>query len=865
MAPLGSEASLKSNSRIRSNPKSKAQAKAKAKAAAEKVGGDVEAEVTTKIKDVFRLADEDLSGSIQFHEFAELHSALVKLAGEKLDAIATSPKAIQQAFRELDGDQNLSLDLEEFGSYMRGLKELLGARQLLELCNQLLEDERQKKAYQDGAFDGVASNKLLELVRDAHSLRGQRADEVLELLGKRANPDFYDPCGSNVLLFAVDKAELPLLRRLIREGARPTRHNKEMDCAVFAAARAKNFPVLRLLLLPEKAGEEQEEGQLKLQMQLREKLLSDEDSAKAVSEMLAKRANPDARDELGRTPLLHAAFKGKSNSLQALLSAGRPVDVNRLDERGRSALHVAARKGFPALLGPLTRARADVDLQDGHGQTPLHHAVSNGHDEVVEMLIKDFKAATTTLDSFGCSPWMLASAPSRAAELGEKTLKLFDPNEHNNFAKRVIPVLTSDKCTFDKLEELYALPGVTSNLNNLHLYDALFSMRHGPNKVRLQKLWDGLMKELLLRQSTGKVDLAIPQKGASESERNESDADVKYRLEKQHQFLDHCLLATMGPPPSEDWTYDNREVYRTEFRETLQASAANFREELNVLYGKLQDEEQGSDLCKLSKVEVMDKDKLNQCSVHPILKWMDTLNVVSAFDALRGLQAAARTDDEAINDFLILLNDVDFALGDVFWQNIYKVWLARCASLGNSAFQKRVVGLVEKFNSTHDTDGLKAIFHSVAPKTYDVLRENEHNLGTSSHDTADGRRIASRYLDVIRCSVEVNTPKAALTLLNDVFRPMKLQTHRMRVLRIANGFSESAAHDNGYRDLVLNVEFDGGLYTCEGAKDLHVNLWSEEVSIQLVGEIRIELSSFCAVRKRMNLVDMGLAGGFDYH
>lgn len=53
------------------------------------------------------------------------------------------------------------------------------------------------------------------------------------------------------------------------------------------------------------------------------------------------------------------------------------------DSRGRTALHVAARKGLSELVPLILGARGNPDARDGDGWTALHHAVFNGHTETV--------------------------------------------------------------------------------------------------------------------------------------------------------------------------------------------------------------------------------------------------------------------------------------------------------------------------------------------------------------------------------------------------------------------------------------------------------------------------------------------------
>jgi ankyrin repeat protein len=70
-----------------------------------------------------------------------------------------------------------------------------------------------------------------------------------------------------------------------------------------------------------------------------------------VNLLLASGANVDAIDNDGDTPLLHAARKGNTNILKALLNAGASLVCN-----GRNIVDIAKRKRFkPAIISILAK------------------------------------------------------------------------------------------------------------------------------------------------------------------------------------------------------------------------------------------------------------------------------------------------------------------------------------------------------------------------------------------------------------------------------------------------------------------------------------------------------------------------------
>lgn len=70
-----------------------------------------------------------------------------------------------------------------------------------------------------------------------------------------------------------------------------------------------------------------------------------------------------------------------------LLAERDDVDANSKDNRGRTPLRMAARRGHEAVVKLLVeRNDVDADSKDNDGQTPLSTAVWGGHGTVVKLL-----------------------------------------------------------------------------------------------------------------------------------------------------------------------------------------------------------------------------------------------------------------------------------------------------------------------------------------------------------------------------------------------------------------------------------------------------------------------------------------------
>ena len=173
-----------------------------------------------------------------------------------------------------------------------------------------------------------------------------------------------------------------------------------------------------------------------------------------VNRLLDSRANPNARTLTGGTPLMFAAISGSIPVLARLLDAG--ADVNATGSNGWSALMVVSAKGHDRATQLLLDAGADINAadiylwtalhraayenrasvvrvllrhqdvnlqgQDDHGATALHHAAAGGYREIVQMLI-DAGADPRQADLSGRSPATYATQsghPRLASVLGEE-------------------------------------------------------------------------------------------------------------------------------------------------------------------------------------------------------------------------------------------------------------------------------------------------------------------------------------------------------------------------------------------------------------------------------------------------------------
>ena len=85
----------------------------------------------------------------------------------------------------------------------------------------------------------------------------------------------------------------------------------------------------------------------------------------------------------GRSGSIHGAARdGDIEAVKDFLASG--TDVNKKDDKARTALHFAANQQIAKFL---VSNEADINAKSNNGLTPLHYAASLGHRDVVELLI----------------------------------------------------------------------------------------------------------------------------------------------------------------------------------------------------------------------------------------------------------------------------------------------------------------------------------------------------------------------------------------------------------------------------------------------------------------------------------------------
>eukprot|EP00428_Durinskia_dybowskii_P020078 CAMPEP_0170212662 /NCGR_PEP_ID=MMETSP0116_2-20130129/5949_1 /TAXON_ID=400756 /ORGANISM="Durinskia baltica, Strain CSIRO CS-38" /LENGTH=882 /DNA_ID=CAMNT_0010463201 /DNA_START=91 /DNA_END=2739 /DNA_ORIENTATION=+ len=858
---MGKAAALSQNSGA--GPKAKAKGKDKAR------------DIDEVVDRLFVLTDSNNSGTIEFREFLAHHRSIMSIS-DLGGAAEMDDAKLEGKFREHDCDGNQSLDKQEFKSYMDGVFGVLGKRKFMDVSSALIEEANRKLEARKRAYDPAVSERLVDKARGAHWVLADTEEAILQLLEKRADPNYRDASGSHTLMYCVDKAEDTFIAELLRQRADPMVHNRDLECSAFRAARARQVDILRQLLLPV-AGRESRESQAAVSQQSRiaasEELVRQMavgDATKAAT-LLKQGADLNFRDSSGWTPLTAAVFWGKRDVFDVLMKtqgaytkASAKLRLNAMNGKGRPALHIAARKGRTELLHCLVRARCDIDMQDADGWTALHHAAFNGEGDCIMKLL-EAGANVQVHGLHGFTAFMLQKLPTAACQLPPGVVKLLEPPEAINFGKVIMPILKDDQLTvYGKLEALWELPGIHGNPQNLRLHEQLFDVRTGPNQVRLMKLWEVLTEPIMRRLATGECDLKPLSEDPMPEQKAEFHREASARMRDQKTWLKQWLLDTRGPRPSEDWKFNNREAYGEAMYRVIREELSKFRDILDKTYDGIKNLRQGTDLVGRPELEINNPKYTSQLQAHPIPVWLQDLDAAGAFEALRSVNAASMggDDESAMLAFIDLTTtNMDFDTGKKFWKNVYALWLSSYAKLADNLFQSKVRGLVEKFNMDNSSDdGLQCDVRGVAPKTYHRILAKAGKAGRLGHESYQARTLPANVLDVVRCSVTVKEPRAALMLIDDVFDELKVQKNKLECLRVVNRFSHECSAEDlmGYRNIELTMLLDAGMQPSACQRPGHT------IHVRLIGEIQIIIEDFLRVRKLRYLLFKCSRGEFDW-
>jgi ankyrin repeat protein len=141
--------------------------------------------------------------------------------------------------------------------------------------------------------------------------------------------------------------------------------------------------------------------------------------------LLARGANPNARDQGNNTAILMAAYFSKRDVVRQLIELN--VDVNVLGSLGFTPVGAAAMRADNEIVKMLIKAGANLDVLDHEGETPLLRAIRAQRDENLKTLVLA-GANVDKPNKSGETPLMVAAQLGRADYVEALLAKNANPN-----------------------------------------------------------------------------------------------------------------------------------------------------------------------------------------------------------------------------------------------------------------------------------------------------------------------------------------------------------------------------------------------------------------------------------------------------
>ncbi|WAR20881.1 ANK1-like protein [Mya arenaria] len=230
-----------------------------------------------------------------------------------------------------------------------------------------------------------------------HKRKGSTFDsnEVLDTIVEYQGIDINDKGnavnGNYPLIVAARKGFTYEVKCLLQHGADPSVKNDKNLTALHKAVMYKHSHIIQLLIdhdspLDEKGGTFQRTPL---------HIAADLGMSKIVKQLLKKGANVKIKDNCGHYPIFLAAIGGHFDTVRILLKHDKSQDSLRIAHsnktcsiKGMSLMHVAVWRNDRNLIQLLIDGKANPNLKDFFGQTPLLYAIMTGKKTATRLLLK---------------------------------------------------------------------------------------------------------------------------------------------------------------------------------------------------------------------------------------------------------------------------------------------------------------------------------------------------------------------------------------------------------------------------------------------------------------------------------------------
>jgi ankyrin repeat protein len=205
------------------------------------------------------------------------------------------------------------------------------------------------------------------------------------LLEQGAATSFKDEKGNTLLMLAAKRHHVTAVEALLAAGVDVHARNAEGDTALTIASGKSEYELI-VVGLGLALGQDRD-SLMRLVFRPAPKSAESPSTARrlqAAKMLLSARANPNARDNGGNTPLIEATRTGDAELVAMLIEAG--ANVNAKNESGAAPLLVAAQFGLHEIAAALLRAHADLTIRDGEGRNALELARAGKHEKMIGLL-----------------------------------------------------------------------------------------------------------------------------------------------------------------------------------------------------------------------------------------------------------------------------------------------------------------------------------------------------------------------------------------------------------------------------------------------------------------------------------------------
>lgn len=334
----------------------------------------------------FAAATNDIAGALQKGLLAEEGNHDLAAAIQEYQAVLDDFSRLRQvaataAFRLAECYRKQENTNAAIAAYRRVVSEFSDQAQLVALSRKYLPAAGQLPAASEGA---QASPETSSEASEVQRIQAMIKDSP-DLINAREGSN-----GDTPLHQAAEKDELIVAKFLLENGADVNAKNTSFGrTPLHVAAERGNTSMLNLLLEHKADVDASDSGGLTALH-----LAAQHGFRTAVETLLAHGANVNAKTQSGTTALHFAAANGFTAISEVLLAHG--ADPNMLAQNVQlghevcsgSPLHVSAARNDPGLATLLLTNRAQVDLNNSEGMTPLLLAAQKGSVAAAEVLLQ---------------------------------------------------------------------------------------------------------------------------------------------------------------------------------------------------------------------------------------------------------------------------------------------------------------------------------------------------------------------------------------------------------------------------------------------------------------------------------------------